>query len=131
MPIGHVVAFAVAFIPGPRPANQDTLATIEGLIRDVACAVQNPAATATRFNLQCTQDCAKRGSPLILLGADGVLYVPMSTGIPDSSQRSRLLPFLGKYVRVRGTVFERAGLHAIAIDSIAVVPGVHLVTDAQ
>jgi hypothetical protein len=115
----------------PDTAGTDTLVTIEGLVRDVACAVQNPAATATRFNLQCTRDCAKRGSPLIILGANGVLYVPMSRVIPDSSERNRLMPFLGKYVRVKGTVFERSGLHAVTIASIEEVKGVHLITDAQ
>ncbi len=119
-------------LPGPvrYAAHEDTLVTVDGLVLDVACAVQNPA-TATRFNLQCAQDCVELGSPLIILGADGVLYVPMSTAIPDSSQRSRLLRFLGKFVRVKGTVLERSGLHAITIASIEEVLGIHLITDAQ
>lgn len=135
--VSPILVLIAAITAGPAPvtrpdtAGTDSLRTIEGLVRDVACAVQNPAATATRFNLQCTQECAKRGSPLIILGADGVLYVPMSTAIPDSSERNRLLPFLGKYVRVKGTVFERSGLHALAIASVEELKGVHLITDAQ
>jgi hypothetical protein len=36
------------------------------------------------------------------------------------------MPFVGKYVRVTGQVFERAGTHAIAIQEIHEVKNVHL-----
>ncbi len=36
-----------------------------------------------------------------------------------------------KFVRVKGTVLERSGLHAITIASIEEVLGIHLITDAQ
>ena len=106
-------------------------ATIEGLVRDISCAMQNLTTTAIKFNLECTRQCVKRGSPLVILGKDGTLFVPISGSTPDSSQRERLLPFVGKYVRVTGTVFERAGVHAIAINRIEELKGVHLITDAQ
>jgi len=105
--------------------------TIEGLVRDLACPIQNKEATARRFNLKCTQDCAKLGSPLIVLTDDGTLYTPISESMPDTDQRQRLMPFLGKYVRVRGQVFERAGTHAIAIKEIVELKEVHLITDAK
>lgn len=105
--------------------------TIEGLVRDLACPIQNKEATARRFNLKCAQDCAKLGSPLIVLTDDGTLYTPISESMPDTDQRQRLMPFLGKYVRVRGQVFERAGTHAIAIKEIVELKEVHLITDAK
>ena len=106
-------------------------ATIEGLVRDISCAMQNLATSATKFNLQCARQCAQHGSPLIILAKDGTLFVPISGSTPDSSQRDRLLPFVGKYVRVSGTIFERAGTHAIAINKIEELKDVHLITDAQ
>lgn len=105
--------------------------TIEGLVRDVACPIQNKQATATDFNLKCAQECARLGSPLIVLTQDGVLYTPISESMPDQDQRQRLMPFLGKYVRVTGPVFERNGTRAIAIKTIEEVKGVSLKTDAE
>ena len=105
--------------------------TIEGLVRDIACPIQNKAATATVFNLKCAQECARLGSPLILLTNDGVLYTPISASMPDEDQRQRLMPFVGTYVRVRGQVFERTGTHAIVIQEIHEVRNKHLITNAE
>jgi hypothetical protein len=105
--------------------------TIEGLVRDVACPIQNKEATATKFNLKCARDCARLGSPLIILTQDGTLYTPISESMPDHDQRQRLLPFLGKYVRVTGEVYERSGTRAIAIKDIQELKSVHLITDAE
>lgn len=38
--------------------------------------------------------------------------------MPDADQRRKLMPFLGKYVRASGTVYERKGTHAIVITDI-------------
>lgn len=35
----------------PRPAQK----TIEGLVRDLSCPIQNKQSTATRFNLECAR----------------------------------------------------------------------------
>jgi DNA/RNA endonuclease YhcR with UshA esterase domain len=105
--------------------------TIQGLVRDVACPIQNNKASARVFNLKCAQDCAKLGSPLIVLTDDGTLYTPISESMPDKDQRERLMPFLGKYVRVTGPVFERNGTHAIAVRTIEELKNVALKTDAE
>ena len=100
----------------PNPATaHDSKATVEGLVRDIACSIQNPEATATHLSMKCLRECAKAGSPLVILTKDGEVYVPISDKMPDADQRQRLMPFLGKYVRASGTVFERKGTHAIAI----------------
>jgi hypothetical protein len=41
------------------------------------------------------------------------------------------VPFLGKYVRVTGAVYERKGIHAIAIGEIKELKGVHLTIEDQ
>jgi DNA/RNA endonuclease YhcR with UshA esterase domain len=103
--------------------------TIEGLVRDIACPVQNLEATATHYNKKCLLACARKGSPLIILTKDGDLYLPMSDQMPDADEQQKLMPFLGKYVQVTGTVYERKGTHAIAISEIKELKDVHLTID--
>jgi hypothetical protein len=112
------------------PAHESK-ATIEGLVRDVACPIQNLEATATHLSMKCLRACARGGSPLVILTQDGDLYFPISDKMPDTDQRQRLMPFLGKYVRVSGTVYERKGTHAIAIGEIKELKDVHLTIEDQ
>ena len=100
--------------------------TIEGAVRDLACPVQNPAGTATNFDLKCTLDCVKHGSPIIILTKDGLIYFPISADMPDSGQREKMMPFVGKYVRATGAVFDRKGTRAIAITQIKELKQVRL-----
>jgi hypothetical protein len=130
------VKLADVALPASVKSSSDTASpaittTIEGLVRDIACPVQNKEATATVFNMKCAEECARLGSPLIVLTNDGVLYSPISASMPDKDQRQRLMPFLGKYVQVTGQVYERAGTHAIAIQEIHEMKNVHLITDAK
>ncbi len=106
-------------------------ATIEGLVRDVACPIQNLDGTPTNRSLKCVMECVKGGSPLVILTKDGLLYFPISDKMPDTDQRQKLMPFVGKYVRASGTVFERTGTHAIVITEIKEMKDIHLMTDGQ
>ena len=101
-------------------------ATIEGLVRDIACPMQNLDGDATHLSLKCVRDCVKAGSPIGILTKDGDIYLPISDKMPDHSQRQRLMPFVGKYVQVKGISFERKGAHAIVITEITEMKGVHL-----
>ena len=130
-------ALSVAFI-GSALARQGTkmdpnakTMTIEGAVRDLACPVQNPAGTPSNLDLKCTLDCVKHGSPIIIITKDGVIYFPISADMPDSAQRKKIMPFVGKYVQASGAVFERKGTRAIAITKINELKGVHRDTDAQ
>jgi len=49
--------------------------------------------------------------------------------MPDTDQRQKLMPFVGKYVQASGTVFERTGTHAIVISEIKEMKGIHLKMD--
>jgi hypothetical protein len=134
-----VIALAVILAPAIGGQNQSpnkkdsegTTQTVEGLVRDIACPIQNKDATAARFNLDCALQCARRGSPLAILTQDGTLYIPISDSMPDTDQRQRLMPFVGKYVRATGQVFERAGTRALVIKEITELKNVPLVTDAK
>src|SRR5579859_5756144 len=100
--------------------------TIEGLVRDIACPMQNLDGDATHLSLKCVRDCVKAGSPIGILTKSGEIYLPISDKMPDYSQRQRLMPFVGKYVQVKGISFERKGTHAIVITEITEMKGVRL-----
>jgi hypothetical protein len=106
-------------------------ATIEGLLRDVACPIQNLDGTATNLSLKCVRECVRGGSPLVILTKDGHLYFPISDKMPDTDPRQGLMPFVGKYVRASGTVFERTGTHAIVITEIKEMKEIHLKIEEQ
>lgn len=112
-------------------AVQDTpdtgvVTTIEGLVRDVACPMQNHKSTATHFNLKCAEACAKNGSPLIILTKADEIYFPMTDQMPDRSVRDLLVPYVGKFVRVTGTVYRRNGTRTIVLKSISTIKDVTL-----
>ena len=81
-------------------------ATIEGLVRDIACPMQNLDGDATHLSLKCATDCLKAGSPIGILTNGGDLYLPISEKMPDYSQTRKLMPFVGKYVQAKGIAFE-------------------------
>jgi hypothetical protein len=128
--IGVSLASATAFFPQAndhsKTAPSEDKTSIEGLVRDVACPIQNHNSTATNFSLDCALACAKSGSPLIILTPAGDIYFPISDEMPDPSQREKLMPFVGKYVRARGTVNQRNGTRTIAIQEIKEMPDMKL-----
>jgi len=126
--IGLTVAPPRSSQNGPEDAPK---AIIEGLVRDIACPIQNKEATATHLSMKCLLACARSGSPLVILTLGGELYVPISDQMPDLDQRPRLMPFLGKYVRASGVVYERNGTRAIMIKRIEELKAVHLTIEDQ
>ena len=108
-----------------------SVATIEGLVRDIACPLQNLDGNATSLSMKCARACLRAGSPIAILTRDGDLYLPISDKMPDYSQRKKLMPFVGKYVRASGIVFERNGTHAIVITEITVMKEVHVTVDEE
>ena len=102
--------------------------TIEGLVRDVACPMQNHKSTATHFNLECARACAKAGSPLAILTRADEMYLPMTDQMPDVSQREKLVPYVGEFVRVTGVVRRRNGTRTIVIKTITEMKEVKLDT---
>jgi hypothetical protein len=96
--------------------------TVEGLVRDIACPLQNKKSTATTYSKDCITMCAKAGSPMGILTNDGTVYVPVTESMPDTGQDA-LKPFIGEHVRATGKVFERNGAHAIEISEIHKLPG--------
>jgi hypothetical protein len=90
--------------------------TVKGYVIDSACAftkgLQKPIST------DCATACAKAGSPLVILTANGTIYWPIADTTPSSSQNEKLLPFAGQKVTASGKVFERGGSRAMVIEKI-------------
>ena len=95
--------------------------TVEGLVRDIACPLQNKKSTSTSFSKDCITMCLKAGSPLGILTSNGEVYVPVTQSMPDMGQDA-LKPFVGDHVKATGKVFLRNGTHAIEISKIDRLP---------
>jgi hypothetical protein len=107
----------------PTGEADGTPGVVTGYVRDVACLLRNPkgGAAVSPLTQDCLRKCVRGGSPIGILSEDGVLYTPVSDVIPDTSVRNAMLPYAGKYVRAKGRLFERGGLHAIAIEKIEII----------
>ena len=96
-------------------------ASVEGLVRDIACPLQNKKSTSTSYSKDCITTCMKAGSPLGILTKEGDVYVPVTQSMPDMGQNA-LKPFVGEQVKATGKVFLRNGTHAIEISEIHQLP---------
>jgi hypothetical protein len=91
----RIVSLQLDAIPNSPKSNSNSAsgnsaesqATIKGLVRDIACPIQNKVATARAFNLKCALECVRAGSPIVIQTDDGTLYLPISTSMPDEDQR--------------------------------------------
>jgi hypothetical protein len=118
--IGLALAIAPARGQDPDKENKGTPATVLGYVRDAACLMRHPDVTKPAND--CALMCIQQGAAIVIATKEGDLYTPIATAIPDSSQREKLMPYVAKYVRATGRVFERGGMKAIAIDEIRVEP---------
>jgi hypothetical protein len=100
-----------------RAQSAEEMKSVTGLVRDIACPLQNTKSTTTSYSKDCILQCARAGSPLGVLTADGTTYLPVTTTMPDTGQE-QLKPFVGEIVEAKGKVFERNGGHAIEIKEI-------------
>ena len=98
------------------PEDKGVPGVITGWLRDAACLMRYKQVTKPLND--CARICALAGSPLVIASQDGKLYTPISTSIPETDQRRVWMPHVGKYVRVSGRLFDRAGMHAIAVEKL-------------
>jgi hypothetical protein len=54
----------------------------------------------------------------MILGDNGVIYWPISAGMPAKGHNERLMPYAGQKVTLSGRVYLRGGSHAIVISKI-------------
>ncbi|MEE8134988.1 MAG: hypothetical protein V3T56_08015 [Gemmatimonadales bacterium] len=119
MGVGAVVALALPTAATAqmtdRPEGKEM--TISGTVIDLSCRFAFNVTGAE--HRMCAQVCADAGVPLAILGDDGTLYLPVSSGMPGSSQNTQLKPHAEHKVTVKGMVFEAGGAMAIQIASIS------------
>lgn len=65
--------------------------TVKGYVIDSACAFTK--GLEKPISPDCARACAKAGSPLAILTADGTIYWPIAGTTPSSGQNDKLLPF--------------------------------------
>jgi hypothetical protein len=95
--------------------------SVTGYVRDLACPYRNQSKEAAKPpDDSCVKACVKAGAPLGIITEDGTIYNVISQTMPDTDERTRLLPYVAKTVRATGHLFERNGAHAIAIDKIEI-----------
>jgi len=123
--VGIVALTCVAFFAsigwaGSRMAADSAPVSVKGYVLDSACAFTK--GLAKPISRECALQCANAGSPLVILTDDGTIYWPIAGTTPSSGQNSKLLPYAGEKVTVRGKVYERGGSRAIVIDHIDAEP---------
>lgn len=91
-------------------------ATVTGTVIDVSCKYSHGLTGAE--HRMCAQVCADKGIPLAILGDDGKLYLPVSTGMPGDPQNGKLREYAEQHVSVRGKVLPASGAQAIQIASV-------------
>lgn len=120
------LAFALVLLAGTALFAQTTkpddapTASVVGYLRDAGC-VQRFHEVVKPLPNGCLQACVRAGSPLVVLTKKEEVYHPISSDIPDSDIRPKLLPFAGKLVKITGQVYERGGSKAITVEKIEVV----------
>ncbi len=113
MKLARVLLAASAFVAASAAGTD---ANVKGWVIDSACTFTKQLEKP--ISPQCAIACAKKGSPLVVLGDDGVIYYPISGQTPAAGQNAKLMPFAGKRASISGKVYERSGAHAIVIDKI-------------
>jgi hypothetical protein len=126
MSVGSAIAQTHVHGNEPKPFDpkyDGQPGSVTGYIRDAACLLRNPdgGAPASRETLDCARKCVEGGSPLVVFTTDKHMYFIISTTDPDTAQHRRFLPYVGKLVRASGRVFERDGVHGIAIQTVDVL----------
>jgi hypothetical protein len=90
--------------------------TVSGWVIDSACAITK--GLKKPISADCAVACAKKGSPLVLLLDNGLIYWPIAESMPAEGQNERLLPFAGKRVTVTGKAYKQGGSNSIVIEKI-------------
>ena len=119
--IGRVaMILLVATAVAQQSSQSEPERTVVGYVRDSGCVHRFHEVVKPLPN-GCVEVCVHGGSPLVLLTKNEQVYHPISAEMPDGDFRQKLLPFVGKLVRITGHVYGRGGSNAISLEQIEVV----------
>jgi len=110
------LAAVVIFALGQRSTDGPSVSVV-GYLRDSGCVHRFHEVVKPLPN-GCVEACVRGGSPLVLLTKDEKVYHPISAEMPDVDVRARMLPYVGKLVKVTGHVYSRGGSNAISLEAI-------------
>ena len=111
-----LLAAASTFAQGPTQKETPS-ASIVGYVRDSGCVHRFHEVIKPLPN-GCVEACVRGGSPLVVLTKDEQVYHPISAEMPDVDVRQKLLPFVGKLVKITGHIYGRGGSNAISLERI-------------
>jgi len=100
-----------------QSTEKEAPASIVGYLRDSGCVHRFHEVVKPLPN-GCVEACVRAGSPLVVLTKNEQVYHPISAEMPDIDVRQKLLPFIGKLVKITGHVYSRGGSNAIALEQI-------------
>ena len=111
-----LIACAVMFGQAAQQADARTT-TVVGYLRDAGCVHRFHEVVKPLPN-GCLEACVRAGSPLVILTRSEEVYHPISSEMPDTDVRPKLLPYAGKLVKITGHVYKRGGSKAITVEQI-------------
>jgi len=112
----RLMMIAAAVISVVAYASEPTSVTVSGWVIDSACAYTK--GLDKPIGVACAKECARNGSPLVILRDDGTIFLPIDAKTPSASQNPKLMPYAGEKVTVTGKDYVRNGSHAIVIEKI-------------
>lgn len=112
-----VVLLAINIFAQEPDAKEPPPVSIVGYVRDSGCVHRFHEVVKPLPN-GCVEACARGGSPLVVLTKDEHVFHLISTAMPDVDVRPKLLPFLGKLVKITGRSYTRGGSTAISLEQI-------------
>jgi hypothetical protein len=116
-----VVRIAMMLLVATAVAQQSSQSEPEravvGYVRDSGCVHRFHEVVKPLPN-GCVEACVRAGSPLVVLTKSEQVYHPISAEMPDVDVRQKLLPFVGKLVKITGHTYSRGGSNAISLERI-------------
>src|ERR1700754_2588909 len=96
--IRRVLIVVMSVFVASAHAVEPATVTVSGWVIDSACAYTK--GLDKPIEVACAKECAKNGSPLVILRDDGTIFLPIDGKTPSASQNSKLLPYAGERVTV-------------------------------
>ena len=99
-------------------AKVKTGAQLTGEVIDIVCYTRHDSRGPK--HIKCAKYCAGLGIPMGILEAKtGEIYMVFPKGHSDPNEK--IMPYIGKQVKVEGTVHEKGGVKGVTIKEISEV----------
>ncbi len=91
--------------------------TVKGEVVDMQCNAKKGDGGRGEAHKGCATACAKKGSPMAILTADGKVY--QIAGDYTANNNAKLVDFVATEVEAKGNVTEKDGQSVIEVTSLA------------